>query len=132
MGLKSGRKSKVSEEDRIKTDSSRAYAFNIKSINGEKKKIGGNQIKHKPSSYGMAIKWLIYIKRMTYKEFAFAYNGTTAQNANHLINRIRKDRFFEDDLNKMCEVLNVSFDYLCKLADGIDKLMELKIDASIK
>lgn len=130
MGLKNGKHLIKSDKEKAITDSKKAYAFNIKTLGGTKK-VGGNKIKHKPSSYGMAIKWLIYIKKMTYKQFAYLYNGTTAQNANHLINRISKERFFEDDLEKMCEVLGVSYSYLCELANGIDKLMESGVDASI-
>lgn len=127
MGLKSGKKSTISDEEKIRADANSAYALNLKSLNG-KKATGGNRTKHQASSFGIAIKWLIYIRRMTYKEFAEMYNGTTAQNINHLINRIDKDRYFKDILEKMCMVLGVNLDYVYSLSDEIEKIMESNRD----
>ena len=63
-------------------------------------------------------------ERLTYGEFAQRYNGTTAQNANHLINRIREDRYILDEVEKMCDVLGVSIEYFEKLVAEVKKLME--------
>lgn len=112
------------EEKRIDADATRAYMFSVKGMNGIKPRSGGNQLKHKPSCYGIAIKWLIYIKGLTYAKFAKAYNGTTAQNINHLINRISKDRYFDDNIEKMCDVLNIEYDYFISLCEKIEERME--------
>jgi hypothetical protein len=112
------------EESRVSADATRAYMFSIKSKSGSKPNNGGNKLKHKPSVYGIAIKWLIFVKGMTYAQFADMYNGTTAQNANYLINRISKDRFYEENLDKMCQVLGISFDYFSELCEKIEEKME--------
>ena len=118
---------KSDNADKVKSEAISAYKFYKKTMGGYKF-VGGNKLKHKPTSHGVAIKWLIYKKKMTYKEFAYLYNGTTAQNANHLINRIRKDRYFDSELSKMCKVLGVSLNYLHELSDEIEVLMEGVVD----
>ena len=105
------------KERNITADANRAYIFSLKSING------GNKLSHNPTSYGIALKWLIYVKGLTYAQFAQRYNGTTAQNANHLINRVGKDGFVAENLEKMCSVLNVEYDYLISLCEEIEKRM---------
>lgn len=113
----------MEEKRKISNDASRAYMFALKGMTGTKA-TGGNKLIHKPSCYGIALKWLIYIRGLTYAQFAKQYNGTTAQNANHLINRVKKEQFFAEDLEKMCSVLNVTYDYLIELCEEIEKKME--------
>lgn len=105
-------------KDTIVKDAVHAVRFTVKG------KTGGNKLKSKPVCYGVALKWLIYKKGLTYGEFAQRYNGTTAQNANHLINRIREDRYILDEVEKMCDVLGVSIEYFEKLVAEVKKLME--------
>lgn len=111
------------DEKKLNADATRAYMFAMKNMGGNKPRGGGNKLTHKPSSYGVALKWLIYIRGMTYAQFAQRYNGTTAQNANHLINRVSKDRIFDDDLDKMCKVLNVKYEYFIELCKRIEERM---------
>lgn len=85
---------------------------------------GGYGLGHEPSSYGLVLKWLIKQRRMTYADFASKYNGTTAQNINNLINRVSKDRFFEENIEDMCKVLDVSKEYFTDLAEKVEKLQE--------
>ena len=112
------------DQKRISSDATRAYMFTMKSKNGMKPRSGGYQLTHNPSPYGVAIKWLLYIKGITYAQFAQRYNGTTPQNINHLINRLDKDRFFEENIDKICEVLTVDFDYFKALCEMIETKME--------
>lgn len=112
------------DEKRLNADASRAYMFCLKGMSGIKPKSGGNPLTHKPSCYGVAIKWLLYIKGITYAKFAERYNGTTAQNINHLINRLNKERLYAENIDKICEVLNVSYDYFSALCDKIEAKME--------
>ena len=85
---------------------------------------GGFKLGHRPSSYGLVLKWLIKQRGMTYAEFARKYNGTTAQNLNNLINRVDESRFFEEDIARMCKVLRVKEDYFVDLAGKVKTLME--------
>ena len=85
---------------------------------------GGYELKHAPSSYGIAIKWLLGVKRMTYAQFAKAFNGSTAQNVNHWINRTDKRRFSEFDIEQICKALKVRQDYFIDLSEAIEEIME--------
>ena len=85
---------------------------------------GGYRLGHRPSSYGLVLKWLIKQRGMTYAEFARRYNGTTAQNLNNLINRVDESRFFEEDVERMCKVLKVSEEFFVDLANKVRTLME--------
>lgn len=115
-----GRQMKESKSSRVSSDAMKAIRFSEKAQNGIKY-VGGNKLTHQACSYGMALKWLIYTRKMTYEQFGKLYNGTTGQNINHLINRCAKERFFEEDLEKMCGVLNITMEYLEELCGYIDK-----------
>ena len=120
---KEGKREKM-DEKRINADATRAYMFTLKAQNGIKPKSKGHALTHNPSSYGIAIKWLLYIKGITYAQFAQRYNGTTAQNMNHLINRLDKKRFFAENIDRICEVLTIDFDYFTALCEKIESKME--------
>lgn len=112
------------DEKRITADATKAYMFTVKTSAVNKPRNGGYKLTHKPSAYGIAIKWLIFIKGMTYAKFAERYNGTTGQNINHLINRCSKERYFEEDIAKICDVLGVTFEYFTELCAKIEEKME--------
>lgn len=107
------------KEEKIISDANRAIKYDAKA-----RLSGGYELKHKPSCYGVGLKWLIGIKGLTYSQFGARWNGTSGQNINHFINRVSKERFFEENVERMCEVLNVSFEYFIKLCENIEKLME--------
>ena len=102
---------KVSELKQIKSDALKAVKFTEKAKSGIKV-VGGNKLSHEACSYGVVLKWLIYTRHLTYDQLGKLYNGTTGQNINHLINRCSKERFFEENLEKMCSVLGVTLQYL--------------------
>lgn len=107
-------------EDRdIKKDSSSAYMFNLNIASGNKLNSGGYDLKHNPSCYGIAIKWLLHIRRMTYNDFGKRYNGTSGQNINYIINRMPKKRYFKEDIEKICSILDVSEEYFEALTKNI-------------
>ena len=108
----------------VDADATRAYMFSVKTSSGVKAKSGGYQLTHKPSSYGIALKWLIFIRGMSYATFAKRFNGTTAQNLNFKINRMSKERFFTEDVERMCDVLSVRYDYFVELCEKIEEKME--------
>lgn len=110
---------KDAKKSSISSDAMKAIKFSEKAKNGIKY-VGGNKLTHDTCSYGVVLKWLIYTRKLTYEQFGRLYNGTTGQNINHLINRCSKERFFEENLEKMCEVLGLEFDYfeeMCKLVE---------------
>ena len=113
----------MAEKKSIESDAVKAIRYNTVITNRQKAIRGVNKLANKPSSFGMALKWLIYIKGMTYEQFAKRYNGTTRQNLNYLINRVPKENVIYDDLEKMLAVINVDFDYFMQLADCIEKKM---------
>lgn len=110
----------------IEVEKKTGNADALKAIRYDAKiKVGGNKLSNKPSSYGLALKWLIHTRGLTYKEFAKRYNNTTAQNLNHLINRVDKTHFFDENVEDMCRVLNVRVEYFKNLCEDIDKLLEV-------
>lgn len=101
----------------------RAIKFADKAKNGIKT-VGGNKLAHNTCSYGVVLKWLIYTRKLTYDQFGKMYNGTTGQNINHLINRCGKERFYDENLEKMCNVLKVDIKYFNDLCQYVEKYME--------
>ena len=103
----------------IQSDASMAIRYNAVINNVHRAKVGGNKLTRNPRGYGIAFKWLIYTKGMTYEDFGKRYDGSTSQNINHLLNRTKN--IPDDDIMKMCEVLNVDFDYFMQLCEEIEK-----------
>ena len=103
----------------IGSDAIRAVNFN-----GKLKNAGGYMLKHKPSCYGVALKWLISLRKMTYEQFGKKYDGSTGQNINHIVNRAGKSRFFSENIEDMCKVLRVKKEYFLELSRRIEELME--------
>lgn len=114
-----GMTKKMTNKEMIASDAAKALRYD-----GKMRVTGGFDLKHKPSSCGVALKWLLGVRKITYVEFAKRYNGTTAQNINHLLNRADKSRFFEEDVEKMCKILKVSVEYFNDLCDKIEEMME--------
>ena len=108
----------INTNNTIELDARKAISFDSKLKN-----TGGYALKHKPCCFGVALKWLINIRKMTYKQFGEKYDGSTGQNINHLINRTDKSRFFEEDVEQMCKVLKVKKDYFLELSRKIDDFM---------
>lgn len=104
--------------EKIKNDALKAFNFDLKL------RTGGLALTHKPACYGIVLKWLIHIKGFTYSQFAKLYNGTTAQNMNHLINRIDESRYFEEEIQKMCKILKVSTNYFNSVCKEVKLLSE--------
>ena len=109
---------KESKSSRVSSDAMKAIRFSEKAQNGIKY-VGGNKLTHQACSYGMALKWLIYTRKMTYEQFGKLYNGTTGQNINHLINRCAKERFFEEDLEYHIHHTCSADGALCSISHGL-------------
>lgn len=108
----------------IERDVGRAYVYSMKVASGKNLKTGGLKLTHEPTAYGVALKWLMYMRKMTYADFAKRYDGTTAQNINYLVNRMDKEKFLAEDVNKICEILGVSYEYFIELCKKIEEKME--------
>ena len=111
------------EEKSIESDAIKAIRYNLVITNKQKSIRKVNTLTHNPSCYGIALKWLLYIRGMTYEQFAKKYNGTTRQNLNHIINRVSKDKILYDEIEKMAHILSVEYDYFMALAEKIDEKM---------
>lgn len=112
------------EKKSIESDAIKAIRYNLVITNKQKAIKRANSLTHKPSCYGIALKWLLYIRGMTYEQFAKKYNGTTKQNLNYIINRMSKNNVLFDEIDKMAQVLNVEYEYFMELAKAIDSKME--------
>ena len=110
-------------KERIMSDAYRAVRNNEKGEKAVKRGDKRNVLTHKPSSYGVAMKWLLNVRGVTFAQFGKRYNGTTGQNINHLLNRANKDNFDEENLRKMCFAIGVDFGYFMALSEEIEKIM---------
>lgn len=115
---KGWKKAMISEKI-ILSDAGKAVRYDAKL-----RQAGGFALKHRPSCCGVALKWLIGVRKITYAQFAKEFNNTTAQNLNNMINRVDKSRFFEEDIEKMCKILKIKPEYFTKLCDAIENIME--------
>lgn len=106
-------------KDTILLDAGKAMRYDA-----HKRVAGGYELKHKPCCYGVALKWLIGVRKITYSEFAKRFNNTTGQNLNNMINRNDKSRYFEEDIERMCKILKIKTDYFYALSEAIETLME--------
>lgn len=89
--------------------------FNEKSVNNV------NPLVHKPSVYGMVLKYFLYLRKIPFSRFGKAL-GITAQGVNHLLNRSSRVNFYDDDLENYCRLIGVDYGYFCELVDEVDKL----------
>ena len=105
----------------MRTDAIRAINYDAKFRLG-----GGYDLKHKPCSCGIVLKWLLGIKKITYSTFAKQLNNTTAQNLNYLINRVDKSRFYEEDIERMCKILKVKKEYFDGVCSAVEEIMEIR------
>lgn len=108
-------KSLEENQSDIKKMAERAYKFNAKL------KSGGNQLKNKPTTYAVAIKYLLFMRNISLSQFS-KYVGITPQCLNHRLNVAKE--FYEEDLEVYCKFLRVDFDWFMKLCREISKLEE--------
>lgn len=102
----------------IKDDASKALKYDAKFRLG-----GGYDLKHKPSSCGIVLKWILGVRKITYSTFAKQLNNTTAQNLNYLINRVDRSRFYEENIERMCAILKIQKEYFDDVCDAVEELM---------
>lgn len=120
IGRKKGElKRKMTNKETILSDATRALQYDARL-----KIVGGYDLTHKPCCYGILLKWILGVRRISYGEFAKKLNGTTRQNLNSLINRADKSRFFPDVIESICKALGVTTEYFYDVAKKIEELME--------
>lgn len=105
--------------DKIDIDkyATRAVNYNAKLKNG------GFGLKHKPSCYGIAIKYLLFTRGKTLAEFAKLIK-ITPQGLNHILNRTDKDKFYVETLERYCDILRVKYDFFFEFCDKIQEKLD--------
>ena len=87
-----------------------------------KLKNGGFQLKHKPSCYGIAIKYLLFLKGVSLLEFSKILK-ITPQGLNHILNRTSKEKFYIETLEKYCDKLNIKYETFFAICDKIQEVL---------
>ena len=102
-------------EDKIKLDAKRAIQGFVSNNT-----FGGYGLKHKPSVYGLAFKYILHLRGISYREAA-RYVVMSAQSLNYAFNRMRKECFDYALVEKLCTRLKLSTDYFYALVDEIER-----------
>lgn len=110
---------KETRMDKIEIDARRVINYDAKKIVG-----GGYKRVHEPCSYARVIKYLLYKFRMTFKDFGSGLGNLTAQGVNHILNRVPKDRYTDEDIDRYCKVLKINRAYFIKLSDKVEELLQ--------
>lgn len=105
--------------DKVMKNAKRAISYDAKH-----RVAGGYGLKHKPSCYGIVLKYLLYTKNLTYVK-ASKILGITAQGLNHMINRTEDDRFDELVVEHYCNAFKIDEQFFI---DVVNKVRELLSD----
>lgn len=89
------------------------------------KKIGGNKLSHDINCYGIALKYIFMIRDLTYEDVAKKML-VTPQSVNNLVNRMKKERFNDFYVDKLCNILNIDSIYFNDLVNEIDCILGAK------
>ena len=106
--------------DKVMKNANRVVSYDAKHKIG-----GGYELAHKPSSYGLVIKYLLYTKKLTYAK-ASKMLGITAQGLNHMINRTEDDRFDEDVIDRYCNAFKINKQFFKDVASKVREILENK------
>ena len=104
-------------------DKTDIIAKKIVSFDAKAKVGGGYKLKHEPCSYALIVKYLLDRKDMTYKHLGDKLGGVTAQAVNHMLNRIPKSAYSENDLDKLCEIFKIEREFLDELDKKVEELL---------
>ena len=96
----------------------RVVAFDAKAKVG-----GGYKLKHEPCSYALIVKYLLDRKDMTYKHLGVRLGNITAQAVNHMLNRVPKSAYSENDLDKLCEIFKLEREFFDELDKRVEELL---------
>lgn len=91
--------------------------------NGGRKK-GGCKLTHNANSCGIALKYIFALRDLTYENVAIKLK-VTPQNVNNIVNRMKKNKFNDIYIDKLCNVLSIDSGYFKDLVAEIDNILEV-------
>lgn len=91
--------------------------------NGGNKK-GGLACTHNVTSYGIALKFIFALKDLTFEDVGQKL-FLTPQSVNNIVNRMKKDKFNDLYIEKLCNALSIDSGYFNDLVKEIDKILEV-------
>lgn len=98
-------------------------AINFFNSGGSKK--GGCKLTHTVNSYGIALKYVFALRDLTYEDVANKLQ-VTPQSVNNIVNRMKKSKFNEIYVDKLCHVLSIDSGYFQDLVNEIDNILEAR------
>lgn len=103
----------------VKDQANRAIQF----LNDGGCKKGGCKLNHNVNSYGIALKYIFALRDLSYEDVAKKL-FITPQSVNHIVNRMKKEKFNEIYIDKLCNKLSIDSAYFSDLVQEIDKILE--------
>ena len=111
------------KQEKIKLDAKRAIEGKFKDNT-----YGGYELKHKPTVYGLAFKYLLHARGISYREAAKSV-VMSPQSLNYVFNRMSKERFDAALVDRLCLRLRLNREYFDALCDEIEsQLAEMGIE----
>lgn len=107
------------KEIQVKDQAKRALDF----ANSGGFKKGGFEITHKLNCYGIALKYIFFLRDLTYADVAYRLK-VTPQSVNNIVNRMKKDKFNSFYIDKLCDNLGIDVLYFKDLVQEIDNILE--------
>lgn len=96
-------------------------AIDYQNSGGNKK--GGIARTHNINSYGIALKFIFALKDLTFEDVGLKLN-LTPQSVNNIVNRMKKDKFNDIYIDKLCNALSIDSAYFTDLVEEIDNILE--------
>jgi len=84
----------------------------------------GQKLSYKDATpYGIAFKYLIWSKRMSFSEAARKIGYKSPQSFNYLLNHRKEEDFYEEEISFFCKKLNINEDMFIDLCKEIKRIM---------
>lgn len=97
-------------------------AINYINQGGGKK--GGCKLTHNVNSYGIALKYIFALRDLKYSDVAIKLN-MTPQAINNIVNRMKKNKFNDVYVDKLCYNLSIDSGYFKDLVREIENILEV-------
>nr|DAK86211.1 MAG TPA: Regulatory protein [Caudoviricetes sp.] len=107
------------QEMQVKDQAQKAIEF----LNSGGSKKGGCKLTHNVNSYGIALKYIFALRDLSYEDVANKMQ-VTPQSINHIVNRMKRDKFNDIYKQKLCDTLSIDSAYFKDLVEEIDKILE--------
>lgn len=95
----------------------------IEYFNSGGSKKGGCKLTHNVNSYGIALKYIFALRDLTYEDVAIKLQ-VTPQNVNNIVNRMKRSKFNDIYIDKLCHILSIDSGYFKDLVGEIDSILE--------